>query len=226
MARCGRARLGAARLGMAGQGEEQGRARQGWAWPGAARQGKEHGTVRLGTVGQGGAWNMVNQILQEGKQMSEGRGKLYFGGIPTEPDVNLLMRSFDINEMNPGYTVDYSKVSEIINQRIRSSRWRTVTMAWRKRLEKGHGIFLDCDPDKQAFFVLSEGGKVGLSGKKLRSSIVAARRSYVVSGHVDAKKLSEDEKRHHEFYSLRAGNILASAQLRMKKNTLPEITDK
>jgi hypothetical protein len=158
--------------------------------------------------------------------MSEGKGTVFFGGIPTEPDVKKLINTFDVRKMTPGCTIEYSEVAEVIEQKKDSSRWRTVTSSWRKRLEKDHGIFLDCDSVKQAFCVLSEGGKVGLSGRKLRSAVSAARRSYIISGQVDVKQLNEDEKRNHEFYTMRSGNVIASVQLRSGRNTLPEMTSK
>ena len=150
------------------------------------------------------------------------KGKAYFAGVPTEPDIKKLLESFDVEDMVPGYEIKYSEVSRVIDQPKEASRWRTVTTAWRNRLEKDRGIFIGCNSEKKCFYVLSEGGKVGLSGSKLRSAVTAAKRSYVVSGCVDTKKLSDDERRKHEFYSMKSGVMIAAGQLRSKKMILPE----
>lgn len=154
--------------------------------------------------------------------MNTGSGRVYFGGVPTEPDVKKLLERFDVEDMIPGYEIKYSEVSEVIGQPKEASRWRTVTTAWRKRLENDRGIFLGCDKEKGCFYVLSEGGKVDLSGSKLQSAATAAKRAYVVLGCVDTKKLSDDERRKHEFYSMKSGVMIAAGQLRSKKMILPE----
>lgn len=154
--------------------------------------------------------------------MNTGSGRVYFGGVPTEPDVKKLLERFDVEDMIPGHEIKYSEVSEVIGQPKEASRWRTVTTAWRRRLEKDRNIFIGCNPEKKCFYVLSEGGKVGLSGSKLRSATVAAKRSFEVSNCVDTKKLSDDERRKHEFYSMKSGVMIAAGQLRSKKMIMPE----
>lgn len=154
----------------------------------------------------------------------EGKSNVCFGGIPTEPDVNRLMDAFHIPKMSPGDTIPYSKISDVIGQDKGSRRWTSVTNAWRKKIEKDYNIILGCDPPNQAFRILPEGGKVQLSRRKLRSAVSAARRSYIVSGLVDVRQLTKDEKREHDFNLMKSGNLLASAQLRNNRNTLPEMT--
>ena len=152
----------------------------------------------------------------------EGNGRVYFSGVPTEPDVKKLLDAYNVEDMIPGFKMDYAEVSRIIGSNKEASRWRTVTTAWRRRLEKDRNIFIGCNPEKKCFYVLSEGGKVELSGSKLRSATVAAKRSFEVSNCVDTKKLSDDERRKHEFYSMKSGVMIAAGQLSSKKMIMPE----
>lgn len=56
---------------------------------------------------------------------------LFFGGVPTGPDVDALMAEIPAE---PGTSVTYDRVAEIVGLDRTSSRWKTVTQAWRKRL--------------------------------------------------------------------------------------------
>lgn len=163
---------------------------------------------------------------KDGLKMENGKSGIYFGGIPTEPDVNKLAEVFKTQEMVPGKQILYSEVCDIIKQKPGSSRWRSVTDAWRKKIEKDGNVIMSCDSFKQAFCVLSEGGKVEFSGKKLRSAVTFAKRSFIVSGMIDVKQLSEEDRCKHEFNTLKSANVIALAQLRSNKNLLPEMTGK
>jgi len=153
----------------------------------------------------------------------EAKKSIYFGGIPTAADVNLLMESIQVQKMKPGDLIPYADITDIIRQDKKSHRWISVTNAWRKKIEKDYNIILECDPTERAFRILPEGGKVQLSRKKLRTAASAARRSYVISGLVNVKQLTEDERRDHDFNMMKSGNLLAVAQLRGNTNNLPEI---
>jgi len=167
--------------------------------------------------------------------MGKTGGSVYFGGIPTGPDVKKLIDAFELSKMVPGYTIPYSEVEKIIEQQSDSNRWRSVTDAWRKKVERDYGIFIGCDSVKsnddseeyeKVFCILTEGGKVELTGKKLRTAVRSAKRSYVIAGSIDVKKLSDDQKKTYDFNRLTSANIMATAQLRSGKNLLPEMTEK
>jgi hypothetical protein len=70
--------------------------------------------------------------------MSETNGNLFLGGVPTEPDVKALMVAFP--EIDPGAVVTYEQIESIINVKRGSSRFVTVTNAWRSRLLKDKNI--------------------------------------------------------------------------------------
>jgi hypothetical protein len=155
-----------------------------------------------------------------------GKGKIYFGGIPTGPDVNRLVDAFKVQEMNLGDLIPYEKVSEIIGQGQNSSRWRSITNAWRKKIENEHNIIIRCDNEKPAFRLIKEGEKVKYSSEKICSAAKAARRSLAILTVVNLKELTEDERKTFDFNTTRSGSMISSAQLRSGKNHLPELTAK
>lgn len=158
--------------------------------------------------------------------MGDTVSNVFFGGVPTGPDVNKLVAAFPAEVLTSGYKIPYDEVSKIIGYDQKTSRWRSVTNAWRKKIEKDCNIFIRCDSAEHEFIVLSEGGKVQLSGDKLRSAVTSARRSISILTAVELKKLSDDERKQYDFHTSRAGLIVASGQLRSNKNNLPEITAK
>lgn len=63
-------------------------------------------------------------------------GRMFFGGIPTEPDVRRLMDRF--GDPGPGMLIEYETLEKEIGKPRTSSRFRTVVSAWRARLLKEH----------------------------------------------------------------------------------------
>jgi hypothetical protein len=55
---------------------------------------------------------------------------LYFGGIPTGPAVAEIIKK--IGDVLPGTDISYSAIEAAIGAKRNSSRFRTVTAAWRK----------------------------------------------------------------------------------------------
>lgn len=147
----------------------------------------------------------------------------FFGGIPTGPDVNRLLAEYPIEKLTEGTLIDYECVAKIISNPVRSTRWISVTTAWRKRIENDFNVILSCDPNKKAFVVLTNGEKVELSRQKLRESAKKAKRSMIISARVDLPKLTAEERKAYDFNTAKAAAIMASAQLRNGKKALPEM---
>lgn len=161
------------------------------------------------------------------------KGKVYFGGIPTEPDVNKLMDKFPVNMLNPGFEITYEEVAKVIDEKIGSSRWRSVTNAWRNKMESKYNKYVSCSSRKSdggdetygVFVVLTEGGKVQLGGKKVKSAARAARKAVRVLTNVSYKALKDEEKRDYDLSLARAGAIITAAQVRSGKSLLPTMDD-
>lgn len=67
--------------------------------------------------------------------------KLFSGGVPTDIDVRALRQKHP--EIQPGETVSYKTIAETIRAEVGSSRFRSVTAAWRKQLYRTENIVLE-----------------------------------------------------------------------------------
>lgn len=64
--------------------------------------------------------------------------KLFFGGIPTAPDVKKLREAFPRIEDGTDFT--HEQIQAVIGLHPKSARYRGVTLAWRKEMLKDHNI--------------------------------------------------------------------------------------
>lgn len=75
---------------------------------------------------------------------NQGDAKLFFGGVPTTPEVNLLHDRFD--DAPIGTVITYEEVSDIIKTPKGDSRFWTVTGRWRKSSFKKNNTVITCIP--------------------------------------------------------------------------------
>jgi hypothetical protein len=67
-------------------------------------------------------------------------GQVHFGGLPTNIDVRKLREAF--GSLREGDEITHEMIEEVIGFKRDSSRYRTVTLAWRTALLKEDGIEL------------------------------------------------------------------------------------
>lgn len=65
----------------------------------------------------------------------------FIGGLPTDIDVKRLLEAFP--SISPGFVITYTEVSLVIGVTHGSTRFRTVTNAWRKRLLRVDNFVLE-----------------------------------------------------------------------------------
>jgi len=70
--------------------------------------------------------------------------KLFFSGVPTGPDVDKLEKEYGVPVA--GAMITYDAITRTIGSDHRDHRFRTVTAAWRKRLERDHRVLLEAIP--------------------------------------------------------------------------------
>ena len=127
------------------------------------------------------------------KHNAIGKQKLFFGGIPTEPDITALKESFPASTLKPGVLVSYQDIEKVISCAIRSNRFRTVVNRWREELEKDGGIVTRCQ-NGVGVLVLSDSGKLDYAGDKFRSAARLVRRSSRIVARIDVQNLDESER--------------------------------
>lgn len=64
-------------------------------------------------------------------------------GLPTGPDVTLILKRWP--NLAVGQRIKYSEIASLLGIKVGTSRWRTVTNAWRKR-ELDDGRVIKCVP--------------------------------------------------------------------------------
>jgi hypothetical protein len=232
-----RTSLGAARLGLAGRGKawrgaaRLGRAGQGmgpygqfnsWnvAWHGEAGRGKaRRGTARQGVARHGVAWlgeawhGAVWPIQERAQQMQQSR--LFFGGIPTNREVNELMKL----ELAIDSVVSYEEIERLTGAKYRTNRFVGVTGHWRARLRREKGLLLKAGGGE--FRVLSADGIQDEGGKRLHSIGRATGRLVRDVGMIDSAKLSTDERRAKHTLMFREAEALLDATRKSAKALLP-----
>lgn len=101
-----------------------------------------------------------------------------FDGNPTGPDVQKLIERFGAPEV--GTKITHEEVAELIGCEYREPRYRSVTVAWRRRLLERDNIDLRADPG-QGFTVMDSEQRIvaGVQGTKMgvRKVLRSAKRA-------------------------------------------------
>ena len=132
---------------------------------------------------------------------------VFSGGIPTAPDVTHLIE--DIGIPDEGSVIEYGRVEELINSVRRAFRFKTVTHAWRKRLEREHGVLLVAVPNV-GFKAACPTDRLSVSHSYYKQSIRRAMRCSDIAGTTDRKRLNDDEAHALDHYR-RIGGVLKLA---------------
>lgn len=139
---------------------------------------------------------------------------VYFGGVPTEPEVRALREAFPESDLEPGRVIPYGEVEAVISARRGESRFETVTRHWRKIVERETGrIVIDPIPGI-AFKVLSEVEKIDKGNGKLASAVRSSRRAYMLTSRVETAKLPEEEKARLLSLQKRSAALISTAQIK------------
>lgn len=100
--------------------------------------------------------------------------KLMMFGIPTGPDVRKLEDAF--GKPLAGAEVSHEQIEEVLGVKRTTSRYKTVTLAWRKQLRTQHNIDLEAVPGT-GFRSLTDAERVGAGVKGARAGVKKVVRS-------------------------------------------------
>lgn len=117
--------------------------------------------------------------------------KEYFGGLPTKPDVDAIMKAYP--NLKEGDVITYREIEEVIGKTWTSSRFRTVTLAWRRELYNEYNLHVRCDP-AVAFHVELPKERVSTGFKKARGGFRKIRRSADLVARTDQAALSQEDR--------------------------------
>lgn len=159
------------------------------------------GTARLGEAGHGmGLYSHLMESVMA-KEM-----KTAFGGKPTRPVVDELMRSINAG---PGMSASYESIGGIIGAEPGTSRFRTVTTAWRRRLFSERGIATIAE-DRTIKFLTADEHQNAASGGFVRLERASHRHMKFVRA-VRHDDLSSEERRTLHRLQMREAAAVAEA---------------
>lgn len=116
--------------------------------------------------------------------------KLFFGGVPTEPDVKKLIDAYGVPQ--PGM-IPYADVAAVIGLDPKSTRWRSVTDAWRFRLRRENNIEVRAIPG-MGFKVLTEQERIPDTYVALRQTARVAREANRRAVSIDSARLNDVDR--------------------------------
>lgn len=138
----------------------------------------------------------------------------FIGGVPTEPDVRLLKRTY-AEALAVGLTIPFAEVADAISVSPDSARFATVTARWRREVEQETGFVIGAPGDK-TFRVLSASETLTLSNRKARTAARATKRSMILSRRVDRAQLTDAERQLLNYTQKVNGKVLAAFQVQRK----------
>ena len=145
--------------------------------------------------------------------------KLFFGGIPTGPDVKRLCDAFKI--LTEGQEITHEQVQAVLNLDPRGSRYRSVTTAWRKELLNEENIEISALPGI-GFKCLSGSERLTTNIKGFRQGTKKQAKSVRRVTMIRAETLSDAEQA-KQLHMMRLGNqLLGQASSLMKQIDAPK----
>ncbi|WP_257306265.1 hypothetical protein [Geothrix campi] len=140
---------------------------------------------------------------------------LYFGGVPTGPDVDKLLEHYGVPKI--GTRIPYDELAAVINQSASSNRFKSVTAQWRRKLDRQHNIVLRCIPG-EAFEVADSHARVDLASRGYKMGVRKVVRCSNIAARTDRSTLSQEEARVCEHLER-----VASAHLLAAKTSAKEV---
>lgn len=143
---------------------------------------------------------------------------LYFGGIPTEPDLKKIKEHYPDSSLQKGQIIFYEDIERILGVAKNTNRFRAVTNTWRKQVNEAIGQRIGTEKGV-GFKILTEPEKVNVSESKLRTAVKMARDSFIRSSEVDVTELTEEQKYTVENVHQKSGKLIATAQIKSNQTT-------
>ncbi len=121
--------------------------------------------------------------------------KLFFGGIPTKPEVDALIALLDGKK--EGELVSKTEIEDAIGCEIRSSRGGGIVAAWKRRAFRERNIFLVAAP-REGYRVADPSERVASSASLIAAGRRRIVRAAVVAETTDHARLDEEGRKLRE----------------------------
>lgn len=145
--------------------------------------------------------------------------KLFLGGIPTAPDVKRIRET--LGDLPEGSEIPHSWIEEIINCKSDSSRYRSVTMVWRKTVLREQNIEIDAVPGV-GFRVLVGAERINRNYSKFRSASKLQGRAVRRIGSIPDAVLTSTDRARRDLIYQNAARAVETAALVAKQIEPPK----
>lgn len=144
-------------------------------------------------------------------------------GLPTGPDVDLLIKHWP--ELQLTDRISYTEIAALLGVKPDSTRFRTVTIRWRKRW-LDQGIVIECAKGHATFYVANLNQTTARTHDVMRSVGRKAHRHRRKLGSLIARpNTNEPERATAEHHMRLLGNVEREAK-KNRKNLLPDTSVK
>lgn len=144
-------------------------------------------------------------------------------GMPTAPDVKAIREQYPDSALQEGSNIaTKEEIAKIIGEPVNSSRFRTVTNAWRKAVERETAKVIKLKSGK--FFVLDDSEKLDEVGGGLQSVAKKLRRVKTVGSYITKNRLSQEERNRFDRVNYRLSKITEADRL-AAKTAPPSLTE-
>lgn len=142
--------------------------------------------------------------------------KLFEGGIPVRPDVDILMKTF---EPKAGDTISYDEIAAAINVEPKLNRFRTVTGSWRRQIFRELGLQTTAEGGRFFFLTADQAFDFGLKG--MHKIGRAAGRLYVRSGTINVEEITQERREKFRLFVRETQAVVEAARSSVKKIAAP-----
>lgn len=140
---------------------------------------------------------------------------MYFGGLPTEPDVLALLKKFGVPAEDA--PIAYDDVAIVLHVDVKSTRFRSVTTAWRKRLDAEHDCLMRAFDG--AFTRLNPSGRVTAGSGKFRTAKRGLVRAHGYVAGADRTRLDPVERTEADHLQMTSATMIQSARMVSRRKT-------
>lgn len=138
--------------------------------------------------------------------MRMGKSTLFFGGVPTAREVDLLMNAV---VAEPGTSVAYGELSELCGEPVGTNRFKTIVSAWRRRVFRESGMLTKAEGGV-VYFLTADAAQAEEIKHVNRIGRATGRHVRHVAA-IRSEDLTTDERRAKHLLMVREGAALLEA---------------
>lgn len=158
----------------------------------------------------------------------DGKQNLYFGGVPTGPEVRKLEAHFDDMEGMRGTLIAHAKIEKVIGVKRKDQRYKSIVDRWRRRVESSTGIVISGRGEAigKGFVVLSHGEQLSFGVGQRRGAGRKIARWHSTVTDTDEDQLTVEQRKVREHEMLGAARMhTALIEMRRLKIEAPKPTE-